>query len=87
MFPREILLYVRASTDKKKPFTSKDGSQDEKCRYVTTQRLKTGNEYNMRKLLELPVQLMEAGMTSEFERNVIMSLEWHFAKLKAFSYR
>ena len=72
----------------KKPFTNKDGSPGEECRYVTSQPLKlTENQYNLRKLEELPRQLILADMPAEFEECVVMNLDWHLAKLRALSYR
>ena len=73
--------------DREKPFTTKKGDEGKSKRGVTSQPLKRGDRYNMRKLEELPRQLLEAQMYQEFENEDIFNLEWHFAKIKALSFR
>ena len=58
-----------------------------KCRYVTPQPIKMKDQYNIRKLEELPMHLVRADMFTEFNDSIMMNLEWHLAKSKAFSFR
>ena len=72
--------------DTEKPFTNKKGESGMSKRDVTSQPLQKGDNYNMRKLEELPRQLLQAEMYQEFEKEVIFNLDWHFAKMKALSF-
>ena len=69
-----------------KPFTTKQGESGSSKRDVTAQPLKRGDSYNMRKLEELPRQLLKAEMYQEFEQEIAFNLEWHFEKMNALSF-
>ena len=49
--------------------------------------MKMKDQYNIRKLIELPVHLVLADQFKEFNDNVMMNLEWHMAMIKAISFR
>ena len=78
-----IILFI----GQEKPFTSKKGVSGAANRYVTSQPLMRGVNFNLRKLEELPRHLLQAGMYLQFEKEVMFNLEWHFAKIRAFSLR
>eukprot|EP00118_Oscarella_pearsei_P010463 m.64383 g.64383 ORF g.64383 m.64383 type:complete len:1662 (+) comp35248_c0_seq9:54-5039(+) len=73
----------RWSGPTKKPWI--DGDDTGCCRMVAEQPLTYGDEFNHRKLTELPWNLAESGRTSELENDLLSNYEWLLTKLLATS--
>ena len=78
--------YINVFLDVEKEYRTKKGDTGKALRYVTSQPLKRGETYNMRKLEELPWQLVKAGMFNVFQQEIVLNLDWHLAKMNAFSF-
>ena len=56
-------------------------------RYVAAQPLRFESEWNVRKMMELPLHMVKCGDLQALKDEVLFNLEWLLAKLKATSYR
>ena len=70
-----------------KPFTDTKGNSGLKDRLVAGQPLQFGSVYNVRKFMELPVHLVEAGMLQELKDHVLCNVPWLVAKITSTSFR
>ena len=75
------------SSGKCKPYLDRDGKEYSKERYVSSQPFMYDKQYNMRKLMELPIHLIEAAELDLLKENILCNLEWLTNKLHATSIR
>ena len=68
---------------KAKPYTNKKGKQSKAERYVSNQPLKFQNQYNLRKLNQLPFHLVSAGALDMFKQEVLCNYEFLLARIKS----
>ena len=72
---------------KRKPYVDKSGQTCEKERHLSSQPLKYNKYFNMRKLMELPIHLVNAGQLDMLKKELISNLEWLTNKMLATSVR
>ena len=70
-----------------KPYVDKKGQTCEKDRHLSSQPLKYDKHFNMRKLMELPTHLVNAGKIDLLKQEVVCNLEWLLNKMLATSVR
>lgn len=71
-----------------KPYVNKLGEELSALRYVAKQPLQfEEGEYNMRKLMQLPHHLREAGELEALKSQALCNYEFLLNKLKAASFR
>ena len=68
---------------KAKPYTDKKGRKGSAERYVSNQPLKFQNQYNLRKLNQLPFHLIRAGALELFKKEVLCNFEFLLARIKS----
>ena len=75
-------------TEKPKPYTdAKTGKEESAMRYVAKQPFKFDARFNLRKLMELPVHVIEAEQLTVLKDELLCNLRWLTAKIQATSLR
>ena len=74
-------------TGKAKPYVDKNGKMCEKDRHLSSQPLKYDKNFNMRKLMELPLHLVNAEKLDILKEEVVCNLKWLLNKMLATSVR
>ena len=79
--------YFNINIGKAKPYIDKDGKNSSANRLVPLQPLAFQTSYNIRKLMELPLHIVNTGDMDLMKKEVFCNLRWLDAKLRATSYR
>ena len=69
----------------KKPFTDKQDKTDAKDRFVSPQPLMFRDNYNMRKIMQLPYHVVYLEDSEKMKNKVLCNAEFLVTKLKATS--
>ena len=82
---RAFISYYYCFVGKKKPYTTAKGEKGEADRHVSSQPIKFGNSYNLRKLNNLPYHRTKAGQLELLKKDCLCNFDFLLNKLTATS--